>query len=81
MVVQPRTKTAAGWRIIAVPSFAIDMEGPPGQVVKPWSKSLANAVAREVISVPLSSSAAACFPRSSNSELGSDALVSSPASR
>ena len=25
MVVQPRTKTAAGWRIIAVPEFAIEM--------------------------------------------------------
>jgi integrase len=25
MVVQPRTKTAAGWRIIAVPAFAVDM--------------------------------------------------------
>ncbi|WP_222193292.1 site-specific integrase [Modestobacter italicus] len=25
MVVQPRTKTAAGWRIIAVPEFAVDM--------------------------------------------------------
>jgi integrase len=25
MVVQPRTKTAAGWRIIAVPAFAVEM--------------------------------------------------------
>jgi integrase len=25
MVVQPRTKTAAGWRIIAVPEFAVEM--------------------------------------------------------
>jgi integrase len=34
MVVQPRTKTAAGWRIIAVPEFAVEMvrrrlEAPP----------------------------------------------------
>ncbi|MCW3040020.1 MAG: Site-specific recombinase XerD, partial [Solirubrobacterales bacterium] len=25
MVVQPRTKTAAGWRIVAVPTFAVEM--------------------------------------------------------